>query len=155
MIYVFDASTLIDLFRNFYPKRFPSLWERFEQVVQAGCIISVREVMNEIEPRGDRLSKWAKNNRDFFQAPAPEELGFVAEIFAVPHFQSLVRKQERLQGKPVADPFVIAKAKVCRGCVVAQEAKKPNSSQIPNVCEYFGIESLNLEGFMEKENWTF
>lgn len=155
MIYVFDSSTLIDLFRNFYQKRFPSLWEKFDQAVKAKSIISVREVFNEIEQRDDRLSEWAKNNRDFFQPPVPEELVFVAEIFAVSHFQSLVRKQERLQGKPVADPFVIAKAKVLRGCVVTEEDKKPNASRIPNVCEHFAVECLTLEGFMERENWTF
>jgi len=155
MIYVFDTSTLIDLFRNFYPKQFPSLWEKFDQAVKAESIISIREVFNEIEERSDRLSEWARNNRGFFQLPTSEELGFVAEIFTVSHFQSLVRKQERLQGKPVADPFVIAKAKALGGCVVAEEDKKPNASRIPNVCEHFGIDCLNLEGFMEKENWTF
>ena len=143
------------MFSNFYQKRFPSLWEKFDQAVQAESILSVREVLNEVEQRGDRLSEWAKNNRGFFRPPAPEELVFVAEIFAVPHFQSLVRKQERLQGKPVADPFVIAKAKVLRGCVVTEEDKKPNASRIPNVCEHFDAACLNLEGFMERENWTF
>jgi len=155
MIYVFDSSTLIDLFRYYYRNRFPSLWEKFDQAVKAESILSVREVYNEIEHGGDRLSEWAKNNRGLFQPPVPEELVFVAEIFAVSHFQSLVRKQERLQGKPVADPFVIAKAKVLGGCVVTEEDKKPNASRIPNVCEHFGVACLNLEGFMEKENWTF
>jgi len=155
MIYVFDTSTLIDLFRNFYRNRFPSLWEKFDQAVNAKNIISVREGFNEIEQRGDRLSEWAKHNRDFFLLPNTNELVVVAEIFVVPHFQSLVRKQERLQGKPVADPFVIAKAKVLDGCVVTEEDKKPNASRIPNVCEHFDVDCLNLEGFMEKENWTF
>jgi len=155
MIYVFDSSTLIDLFRHYYPNRFPSLWERFAQAVEAESIISVREVFNEIGQGDDRLLEWAKTHRDFFQPPDQEELVFVAQIFAVPHFQSLVRKQERLQGKPVADPFVIAKAKVLQGCVVTQESNKPNASQIPNVCQHFGIACLNLEGFMERENWIF
>lgn len=155
MIYVFDSSTLIDLFGNFYEKRFPSLWQMFNQAVEAKSIMSVKEVLNEIEPRGDRLSEWARNKRSFFTSPIPAELAFVAEIFATPHFQSMVRKQERLQGKPVADPFVIAKAKVLSGCVVTEEEKKPNASRIPNVCEHFDVTCLNLEGFMERENWTF
>lgn len=155
MIYVFDSSTLIRLFKNFYPKSFPSLWEKFAQVVNSGNIISVREVFIEIEDYDDRLSEWAKRNRAFFQQPSKDELVFVADIFKVTHFQSMVRTQERLQGKPVADPFVIAKAKILKGCVVAEESKKPNSSRIPNVREYFDINCLNLEGFMERENWTF
>lgn len=77
------------------------------------------------------------------------------DIFAVPHFQHLVRTQERLQGKPVADPFVIAKAKLLKGCVVTEENRRPNAAKIPNVCDYFNIDCVNLEGFMEKENWIF
>ena len=155
MIYVFDSDALIVLFRNYYPMRFPSLWKKFEEYIIEGKIVSVREVYNEIEGYSDRLGEWAKENRDFFQLPSPEELVFVAEIFKISHFQSLVRKKERLQGKPVADPFVIAKAKVLEGCVITQESKKPNAAHIPNVCEYFSIDCLNLEGFMEREDWIF
>jgi hypothetical protein len=99
MIYVFDSDSLIDLFKNFYVNRFPSLWERFDQMVKEGQIISVREVYNEIKERGDRLSKWAKEKQSLFQESSPEELAFVVEIFKVTHFQSLIRKKERLQGK--------------------------------------------------------
>jgi len=155
MIYVFDSSALIDLFKNYYPMRFPSLWEKFESSKTEGKIVSVREVLNEIKGYGDRLDGWAKENRDFFQLPSPEELVFVAEIFKIPHFQSLVRKKERLQGKPVADPFVIAKSKALEGCVISQESKTPKAARIPNVCAYFSIDCLNLEGFMEREDWTF
>ena len=157
MIYVFDSDALIDLFKNFYLNRFPSLWERFDQVVKESKIISVREVYNEIKERGDRLSQWAKEKQNLFQESSPEELAFVVEIFKVPHFQSLIRKKERLQGKPVADPFVIARAKILNGCVITQEKKKPNAAKIPNVCEHFDfdIDYSNLEGFMEREDWTF
>lgn len=155
MIYVFDSDALITLFGNYYPMRFPSLWKKFEESIAERKIVSVREVYNEIEGYSSRLGEWAKGNRDFFYPPSTEELAFVAEIFKIPHFQDLVRKQERLQGKPVADPFVIAKSKTLEGCVVTQESKKPNAVRIPNVCEHFSIHCLNLEGFMEREDWTF
>lgn len=155
MIYVFDSDALIDLFRHFYLNRFPSLWERFDRLVENGSIISVREVFKEIERRGDRLSQWAKNNRDFFQQSSPEQLHFVVEIFKVPHFQYLISEKARLQGKPVADPFVIAGAQSLKGCVITQELEKPNAAKIPNVCQHFDIAYSNLEGFMESEDWTF
>ncbi len=155
MIYVFDSSPLIVLFRHFYPKRFPSLWESFDTLVTEQKVISVREVSNELAGHEDRLSDWAKNHRDFFSKPAYDELSFVTDIFKVTHFQTLIRKKERIQGNPVADPFVIAKAKISHGCVVTQEKLKKNAAQIPNVCEYFGIPHINLEGFMERENWKF
>lgn len=155
MIYVFDSSALISLFNNFYPSRFPSLWEKFDLLVNERSIISVREVYNEIKERGDRLSEWAKGEKNFFQQPSPEELAFVTEIFNIPHFQSLIRQKERLQGKPVADPLVIAKAKTLNGSVITQEVNRPNAARIPNVCNHFSLDCLNLEGFMERENWTF
>ena len=60
MIYVFDSSTLIHLFRNFYLSRFPSLWDKFDQAVKVESITSVREVWNEIKDYEDRLAAWAK-----------------------------------------------------------------------------------------------
>ena len=155
MKYVFDSDALIDLFNNFYPERFPSLWVKFDELVRDGTIISVREVYNEIEGYGDRLPQWVKKEKDFFQQPSTEELAFVGKIFKVPHFQSLIREKARIQGKPVADPFVIAKAKALNGCVITQEKHMPNAPKIPNVCEHFKIDCTNLEGFMKKENWKF
>jgi len=156
MIYVFDSDAFINLFRHYYMRRFPSLWKNFDALVLAHRIVSVREVKNELADRGDRLSDWVKDHSKIFLTPTGDELIFVASIFEVPHFQMLIRKQERLQGKPVADPFVIAKAKGLKdGCVVTQEIKKPNAARIPNICEHFGIPCLNLEAFMEHENWTF
>ncbi len=155
MIYVFDSDSLIDLFKHYYLDRFPSLWNSFDELIISGSIVSVREVLREIEGYGDRLDSWTKNNREFFLSPSTEELNFVREIFDVHHFQSLIRKKEQLSGKPVADPFVITKAKALDGMVITQETKKPNAAKIPNVCDHFDIPHENLEGFMEKENWTF
>lgn len=155
MIYIFDSDSLIDLFRHYYPERFPSLWMKFDALVSEQRIISVRDVFNELEKRGDRLSEWVVSNRSIFHIPTVEEMSFITEIFKIKHFQALIRKKERLEGKPVADPFVIAKAKVGAGCVVTQERKTENAAKIPNVCEHFKIQCENLETFMKNENWTF
>ncbi len=156
MIYVFDSNSLIDLFKHYYPSRFPSLWEKFDALVLSGNITSTREVSNEITQMDDRLSDWTKNNKTIFPISSPEELRIVAEIFRNTHFQANIRKQERLQGKAVADPFVIAKAKIVEdGCVITQELLKANAAKIPNICQAFEVPYMNLEGFMEKEGWEF
>ena len=80
---------------------------------------------------------------------------FVSQIFSVPHFQALVPEKSQLDNRPCADPFVIARAKIINGCVVTEEKWKPNAAKIPNVCEHFGIDCTNLQGFMEREGWTF
>lgn len=155
MIYVFDTSSLIDLFQHYYPNRFPSLWEKFNELILNQAVMSVREVKNELSGHEDRLFDWTKEHGELFQTPEVEELNFVVDIFKVSHFKTLIRKKERLQGKPVADPFVIAKAKILKACVVTEEKLKENASQIPNVCKYFKIPCIDLEGFMEQENWIF
>ena len=156
MKYVFDSDSLIDLFKYYYPERFPTLWEKFDALISEGKLISVREVFNEIGSSEDSLGTWAKEYKNIlFLESTVEELKFVAEIFQVQHFQAMIRKQERLKGKPVADPFVIARAKFSDACVVTQEKNTENAAKIPNVCDRFEIPCINLEGFMEKENWTF
>lgn len=156
MKYVFDSDSLINLFRHYYPERFPTLWEKFNTLVSEGELTSVREVFNEIGLSEDPLGTWAKEQKNvLFLESNVEELKFVSEIFQVKHFQAMIRKQERLKGKPVADPFVIARAKISGACVVTQEKKTENAAKIPNVCNHFGIRWTNLEGFMKEENWTF
>lgn len=156
MRYVFDTGPLIDIFNHYYPARFPSLWEKFDSLVSEKKLISVREVYNEILGRDNILAKWAKEQKDIlFLSPSVEEFQFVAEIFKIQHFQSMIRKKERLQGKPVADPFVIARAKVYNCNVVTTERYKENASQIPNVCKHFSIPCINLEDFMQQEKWIF
>jgi Domain of unknown function (DUF4411) len=156
MKYIFDSGPLIDLFKHYYPERFPSLWEKFDALVSKGEIISVREVYNEIDDKEDALSYWAKDQKDILFLPSTvNELRFVSNIFEIRHFQAMVRKQEQLQGKPVADPFVIARAKISNCPVVTTEVFKDNAAKIPNVCKHFSIPCINLEEFMEKEGWTF
>ncbi|HIJ70966.1 MAG TPA: DUF4411 family protein [Planctomycetes bacterium] len=156
MKYIFDSDSLINLFRHYYSGRFPTLWKKFDALVSEEKFLSVREVFNEIGSSEDSLANWARDKKNIlFLESTAEELGFVSEIFKVRHFQAMIRKQERLKGKPVADPFVIARAKVSDACVVTEEKNKENASNIPNVCDHFGIPCTNLEGFMEKENWTF
>ncbi|MCH7612220.1 MAG: DUF4411 family protein [Candidatus Marinimicrobia bacterium] len=157
MIYIFDTSTFITLFEYFYTDSFPSLWSKYDELIKQGKIISVREVKNEINKKRSesRLTKWVKNHKKIFFTPEKEELDFVVEIFRVRHFQALIRKKEQLEGTPVADPFVIAKAKVANACVVTEEIEKDNAARIPNICKHFGIECLKLEGFMKRENWKF
>lgn len=103
MNYIFDTSAFVNLFRHYFPERFPTLWRNFDSLVSTKQIVSTREVRKEIEliEKKDRLANWAKKHLEIFPVPSVEELKFVQGIFAVPHFQNLLRKQETLQGKPL------------------------------------------------------
>lgn len=155
-LFVFDTSSCRVL-RNYYPDRFPTFWTHFEEAISAGGVVSVREVYNELEQQlpGSWLWHWVKRHRQMFVTPTPEETAFVAEILAVPHFDMLVTETQRLKGQPVADPFVIASAKVRGGTVVTEELKKKHAAKIPNVCEHFQIPCVNMEGFLVQNSWQF
>ena len=154
--YVFDTSGLCIL-RNYFPSRFPTLWANIDILVQDGRLLSVREALNELDLFNDApfIQGWADANKSIFHMPSKEEAVFVAEIFKVQHFKSLISRKNLLTGRPVADPFVIAAGKIKKACVVTQEIKKEHAAKIPNLCEHFHIECTNIEGFMEMEGWSF
>jgi hypothetical protein len=156
-MYVFDTSSLSIILKHYYPERFLSLWEKLDKMLHVGDIILVRESYNEIMEFNakDRPAEWAQENRKLFSTPSVEELEFVNEIFAVEHFQQLIERKKILSGRPAADPFVIARAKINNAIVVTEELYKDNAAKIPNVCEHFNIECINLEDFMQREGWQF
>lgn len=157
MIYVFDNSSLSNL-KHFYPEVFKSVWLGLDNLIKAGNLISTREVWRELQngnPTG-HVNKWLKERKHIFTTPTNDELQFVAEIFKIQHFQSLIGRQQQLKGTPVADPFVIACAKVKEnGVVVTEESFKKNAAKIPNVCEHFNIPCIKLKDFMQQQDWAF
>lgn len=67
MIFVFDTSMFIHLYENYYPAQFPSLWKKFDELVDKKQIVSVLEVYEEINTREiDSLQEWSKKNKDIF-----------------------------------------------------------------------------------------
>lgn len=157
MIYVFDNSSLSNILNHYYQDRFPSFWEKFDDMVEAEKIISVREVRNELTGKfdDDKIDRIAKQNDKFFTNPTPEELSFITRIYSVNHFQHNLDKKKILKGGYFADPFVIAKGWQEKGTVVTEEDNKPNAAKIPNICAQFKISCIKLEGFLIEEDWKF
>ena len=106
MVYVFDTNSMRVL-GNYYPARFPTFWQLFDDAVATGLVVSVREVRNELEDQvtKDWYLNWIAGHREMFLIPGPDETDFVGEIFRVAHFHALVGETQRLRGQPVADPF--------------------------------------------------
>jgi hypothetical protein len=156
MSYVLDTNSWRVL-QNYYPSAFPSLWSTFDDFVSAGNILSVSEVFIELgsQLRSPYVQAWINGHKSLFLPPTSEETEFVRDIFAVLHFQGLIRREQRLKKTPVADPFVIASAHVRGSCVVTEESLKPNAAKIPNVCQHFGVDCCNFEGLMTREGWSF
>ena len=131
-----------------------------------GELISTREVFKELEPQAisEEVRQWAHDRKALFSTPTNSELQFVADIFKIKHFRGLIGAQQRLKGMPVADPFVIACARINMATVVTEEGwdhgskpltLKPNAAKIPNVCDHFNIPCIDLEEFMHQQGWKF
>lgn len=154
-MYVFDSGAFIQLFRYYYTDTFKSLWEKFDELIENGKIISVMEVKHELENHGDKLADWVKNHSKIFLKPNQEEANVIMHIYNNVHFEHNIKKQDKLQYCNEADPFVVAKAKVIGYKVVSTEKYKKDGAKVPNLCEYENVEHLSLEEFMQHENWIF
>ena len=148
-MYVFDTNVFRS-FGLFYPKRFPTIWDRLNELVDSEDLISTREVYLELENQiGDgHVREWVDRQKHIFKIPTNEECVIVSGLFQDKECQGLVKAKNILKGYPVADPFVIALAKVRGFCVVTQET----ANRMPRICRKVDVECVNIERFLEKED---
>ena len=150
--YIFDSGPFIYL-KNYPQDVFSTLWNNFAKMIKDAVIISSSEVLRELEDYDDEIAVWAKANKQIFIKPSLDEQQLVRQILV--RHPDLVREEAILVGKPYADPFVIAQAKVHNCILVHSEKFKPNAHKIPNVCKSFDVEEIPLFEFFRKEKWTF
>jgi len=142
-----DANVLIQAHRYYY--RFniaPGFWAALEANARADKLRSPQKVLDiEIAINKDPLADWSKKiGTVLFVPDGKDEQLAVGQITA-----HVLGKYPRAQADVFlakADPWVIAHALVNRGTVVTLETRVPDNSQtpkIPNVCDQFGIESIN------------
>jgi hypothetical protein len=142
-----DANVFIQAHRHYYGFNIaPGFWTALEAHARADELRSPQKVLDiEIAINKDPLADWAKQiGTELFVPDGKEEQLAVGKISA-----HVLGKYPRAQadlflGK--ADPWVIAHALVDKGTVVTLETKVPDNSQtpkIPNVCDQFGIESID------------
>ena len=157
MIYVFDTSSFIVL-SHYYKDQFPSLWSKINDEVNLGKIISVKEVVNEIEAYGPEteLKEWVRDNKKIFHPMTKEEGQILSDIFKkYPKFQDMIKKKSLQKGRPVADPLIVAKAIHIKGVVVSEESSQKDGIKIPNLCQIKNISCFKLKEFMKKKGWKF
>jgi hypothetical protein len=152
MKYVIDSNILIDM-KHFYPKVFPNLWIKMNELINNNEIISVKEALNELTARNDFISEWATSNEVIFKEPEKEEYQIIKEILA--KHKELLRNEVIASGRAIADPFLIAKAKKENATLITNETLTPNAHKIPNICQEYEVSFFNLEDFMLNEGWQF
>jgi len=153
MKYSIDTSALLDGWHRYYPPDiFPPLWAKLEALIRAGDLRATEEVLQELLRKDDEVAEWATKNRELF-VPVDEEIQLaLAEILG--RFDRLVNTQ---RNRSMADPWVIALAKVHEATVVTGEVPSGNLSRpkIPDVCQELEIPCMNLLRLFREERWVF
>lgn len=152
-VYCFDTGAFIKAWRENYPiDTFPSLWQKFDHMIDSGALISVDAVFQEIKKKEDDLYKWAKDRKAIFIQHIPEIQKNAVEILRV--VPDLYEADKDRSG---ADPFVIATAKYTGAIVVSNEKVKAKrkSVTIHQACNKFSIQSMNLVEMIKCQNWRF
>ena len=91
MVYIFDTSSF-KVLGNYFPKSFPTVWQKIDLLVSEGKLQSVREVLKEVEYGNNKqfVLDWIDFNKQIFLPPTAQKTLFIAEIFSISNFKDLV-----------------------------------------------------------------
>ena len=152
--YIVDTCVIRQLLFNFSKevRALNVMWEKLEVMIKAGEVIFVKESYNELDLQtkdGTDQKTWIKRFKGFFYSPTNEECVFVAEIYSHRNFRNNVAKKNILEGRPVADAFIVAKARVLGkdAVVVTNEVFVPHAAKIPNMCDEYNIGYISHKDF--------
>ena len=154
MVYILDTNIFREIFEHL-PKRgklFEHIRQVFENGIKNGVFLSVDECFNELESHYDEKNEgfqWTKNNKKIFLPPTNEESCIIRQIFMNKKMRENIHQKNILSNMPSADPYIVAKAKALAATVVTKEKYKPNSAQIPNICEKIDVPCISYDDFME------
>lgn len=152
MQYSIDTSALMDAWSRWYPPDlFPSLWGRLEQSTDDQQIVASEEVRNELERKDDDLFAWVSSRPKMFL-----ELDDYTQVAASEILGEFPKMVDERTGKSMADPFVIAVARVHDLAVVTGEkggtVQRP---KIPNVCDHYGLRCIDIVSLIRELQFQF
>lgn len=154
-VYSFDTSALIDGIERYYPiANFPALWERMDELINAGRLLVSEEAWNEAMSADAPLKEWCTEdglNREACVAPTDGAIAAVAGAIAS-QFPKWITQGK----KNGADPFVIAVAEVKDCTVISGETNGGRGKpKIPYVCKERNVEHGRITDVVIREGWVF
>ena len=151
--YCLDSNAFIEPWTRRYPiDLFPDYWESLEEMGDSGIVLATEEVLKELEKIDDGLKVWAKARPVIFRAlDEPTQENVLTVLAEYP------RLIDSKKNRSMADPFVVAQAMTSESIVVTEEIAAPGSKspKIPDVCNHFGIECVDVLTFMRNEGMIF
>lgn len=147
--FILDNNVILEFVRRAFPiLRFPEFHVQLDELIQAGSVASVLEVLREIEFHSggehDAVLTWCRSRSGMF---VPPNAGVELLLPTVStHFS---RDLERAM-TPLADPFLIAHAVAHGDVIVTTESTAPNqnAAKIPQIAAMLGAECIDIWNFL-------
>ncbi len=152
--YSMDTSSLIDGLERYYPEEtFPGLWERVDQLIEAGRFLLSDEVWEEVQRKDAVVKAWGEQRKEKIVVATDPDV--VAAVRVVLNGYPLLVKN--MKGRNRADAFVIAVAQVRGGVVVTGEGSDGTEARpkIPFICQQLGVPCVRLLDLIRAEGWQF
>jgi hypothetical protein len=142
-----------NLHRQFPRDVWPSVWNRVEEIGEAGRAFLPRQVLIELERVDDDCAPWCKNFDGFVVEAEADEVELVAQIAQL-HGEWVAPQRNE------ADPWLVAHAMARdRHLVTDERMKGPGTAdrnlKIPNVATEFGATCLDFNSLARQEGWSF
>tara|TARA_R110002096_G_C14600944_1_gene722688 strand:- start:399 stop:899 length:501 start_codon:yes stop_codon:yes gene_type:complete len=159
-VYVVDSNFFIQAHRVNYPLDIAhSFWNKVKELADAGRIISIDKVKDELYDKNDDLEVWCKANlpEDFFKSTdgVMTEYGIVTAWAISMNQHYLPNALNEFLDADEADAFLVAYSLADKDnrVLVTQEKSQPNRKnkiKIPEACDPINVRFLNtIEMFRE------
>jgi len=164
-VYVVDSNFFIQAHRATYPLDIAtSFWNKVKQLAQAGTIVSIDKVRNELYDKNDELEAWCRENlpNDFFKDSDDVMLqyGQVSSWAISLSYHFLPNALNEFLDADEADAFLVAYAlaNANQRIIVTQEVSQPgrrNKIKIPEPCQALGVRYMNAMEMFRTLGETF
>ena len=146
--FLLDTNVFIGAHNDYYQPAFcPAFWDCLLHYYNAGRLLSIDRVSNEITKPND-LVKWTRSAPPALFASTREQQVIAAYATIMNWVQNHARFTRDAANRfaSVADGWLVAYASVHSAVVVTHEADRPHARKrvhIPNVCQQFNVPYLN------------
>lgn len=146
-MYIIDACALIDAAKHYMlnKRTFSSVWEKLEELIRDGVLISSIEVKDEV--KDEDIAEWLLRNSNMFIPLTEEVQKETTKILR--DYPTLIKLTSK--GNSNADPFLLATAILYNAIIVTNETpagEKSTVRKIPDVCKALDIDWMNLNKFI-------
>ncbi len=150
--YSIDTSSLVAAWAERYPiDAFPTFWARMDEIIEAGTLIASKEVLRELQRRGEEVYVWFRNReRMFIEIDNPTQDRVLELMENYPKFV------DERTNKSAGDPFVIALAMTHNPCLTVVTEESGGTIQrpkIPVVCTEEKVPCINLLQMIREQGW--